>query len=415
LWPSAAESSAPGSEAYTISSSKEALVTNRRNLLKDLVAFGALQGLIASPANTLAVSPLLDETSAQVINPDFDPEAYDFWFGFLGNVATPVIPARGQSRGGKSPFGSDDVQPVFLHYDPRGFKNAAEIDATDLISEGDVSVSLNTSTIKIAPQDQEIIEHLQNAQIRVDVAQKTPIIPVIEAMAYTVASGMISLKATVKGKSKGASASEGGANLSSLKVSGGKHPSGAVQSIAVDSDAAWQKMQNIILPGGEGRWALNLEAQKKDSLMYKLLQNVVKEAGQFSPFVGFPGIALSALQSFNVLYGAMHAKPVPIIKSSPLRVFATQEALQRTGAPGAATGIMLKSGTYILIPANRTPDLDKLRDLTVMQGRIVPPKTQAAQLDAAAADTLRDITYVSFDVEARPARLFPGAERRKSS
>ena len=389
-------------------------MTDRRDLLKNLFAIGAFQGLIASPAASLAVTPLLDETSAQVDNPDFDREAYDFWSGFLGNVATPVITARGQSRGRKAPSGSGDVQPVFLHYGPKGFKNAAELDATDLISEGDVSVSLNTSAIKIAPQDQETFEHLQNAQIRVDVAQKTALLPVIEAMAYTVVSGMVSLKAPAKSKSKGASASEGGANLSSPKLSEGKHPSGLVQSIAVDSDAAWQKMQNIILPGGEGRWALNLEAQKKDSLMYRLLQNVVKEAGQFAPLVGLPGIALSALQSFNVLYGAMHAKPVPIIKSSPLRVFATQEALQRTGAPGAATGIMLKSGTYILIPANRAPDLDKLKDLTVMQGRIVPPKTQAAQLDAAAADTLKDITYVSFDVEARPTRLFPGAEQRKS-
>lgn len=222
-------------------------------------------------------------------------------------------------------------------------------------------------------------------------------------MAYTVVSGMVSLKNSNSKSKSGKS--------SSSKSSQGK---GLVQSVAVDSDAAWQKMQNIILPGGEGRWALNLEAQKKDSLMYKLLQKVVKDTGQFAPVIGLPGIALSALQSFNVLYGAMHAQPVSVIKSSPLRVFATQEALQKTGAPGAVTGIMLKSGTYILIPANRTPDLDKLKDLTVMQGRIVPPKTPANQLDVAAADTLKEITYVAFDVEARPARLFPGAEPRKS-
>jgi len=390
-------------------------VTDRRGLLKDVFAFGALQGLIASPAAARGVAALFDKDSAQEINPDFDREAYNFWSGFLGNVADPVVLARGQSRGGKHQFGSSDVQPVFLHYDPKGFKNAAELDATELISEGDVSVSLNTSTIKIAPQDQETFEHLQNAQIRVDVAQKTAILPVIEAMAYTVVSGMLYSKAGLKSKTKGASASEGGAGASSSKLSGAKRPSGLVQSVAVESDAAWQKMQNIILPGGEGRWALNLEAQKKDSLMYKLLQNVIKEAGQFAPMVGLPGIAMSALQSFNILYGAMHAKPVPIIKSTPLRVFATQEALQRTGAPGAATGIMLKSGTYILIPANQTPDLDKLKDLTIMQGRIVPPKTQVNQLDAAAADTLKDITYVTFDVEAKPARLFPGTEPRKSA
>jgi len=387
-------------------------MTDRRDLLKNVLTFGAIQGLMASPAAARGVAALFDEGSAQEINPDFDAEAYNFWSGFLGNVAEPVVASKGQSRGGRG--GSSDLQPVFLHYDPKGFKNAAELEASELIAEGDVSVSLNTSTIKVAPQDQETFEHLQNAQIRVDVAQKTPILPVLEAMAYTVVSGMVSMKPGLKSKSKGASGSEGGRNFSSMMSAGGKRPFGTVQSIAVESDAAWQKMQNIILPGGEGRWALNLEAQKKDSLMYKLLQNVVKDTGLFAPMIGLPGIALSGLQSFNILYGAMHAQPVPIIKSSPLRVFATQEALERTGAPGAATGIMLKSGTYILIPANQTPELEKLKDLIIMQGRIVPPKTQITQLDAAAADTLKDVTYVTFDIEAKPARLFSGGGPRKS-
>ena len=123
---------------------------------------------------------------------------------------------------------------------------------------------------------------------------------------------------------------------------------------------------------------------------------------------------MSGLQSFNTLYGAMHAKPVSIIKSSPIRVFATREALQKTGTPGAATGIMLKSGTYVLIPANRAPNADQLKDLTVMQGRIVPPKTDSSQVDEAAAETLADVTYATFDVEVRPARLQAGEERKSA-
>ena len=54
-------------------------------------------------------------------------------------------------------------------------------------------------------------------------------------------------------------------------------------------------MQSIPLPGGEGRWALNLEAQKKDSLFGKVLENLVKEGGQFAPAIGLPGIAMTAL------------------------------------------------------------------------------------------------------------------------
>jgi len=388
-------------------------MTDRRHFLQSAFALGALQGLAVSPAGARAFAAFLEQGGAQEINPDHDAEAYDFWSGFLGKDANPVVAHKGRERGAPQQPAGSELQPYFLHYGPEGFKNAAELDASGLISEGDVNVSLNTSTIRISPQDQETFNHLQNAQIRLDVAQKNGILPELEAMAYTLVSGMLSSNGGTSHSPKAAS-SEGKGKSSGSKSSGGKSGSGSIQSIAVDSDAAWQKMQNVILPGGEGRWALNLEAQKKDSFMYKFLRTVMSNVGQFAPVVGLPGIAVSALQSFNVLYGAMHAQPVAIIKSNPMRMFATKQALQGTGAPGAVTGIMLKSGTYILIPAKQLPDPSQLKDLTVMQGRIVPPKTSIDELDSAALDTLKETTYVTFDVEARPSRLFRGPEPQKA-
>jgi hypothetical protein len=242
--------------------------------------------------------------------------------------------------------------------------------------------------VKVGRGDQKTFERVQNAQLRVDLAQKTGIIPIIEAMAYTVVGAMRSVEVQAKGTA---------AQRKSQPV---------VQNISVSSDATWQKMQNIPLPGGEGRWALNLEAQRKDSLFCKVLQNVVKQGGMFFPVLGFLGIALSALQSFNNLYGALHAASVNVIQSPPLRVFATQEAVQKTGAFGSAKGILLQSGTYILIPANQFPDLSQFDKLAVMQGRVVPPKTSQTEMDEAAADTLRDVTYVTFDVEVTPTTLY---------
>lgn len=392
----------------------------RRDFFKQLLAAGAMPGVFASSAFGRGIPEWFDQSAARVINPDFDAQAYDFWSGFLSKDAEPVAKPSEPTRGGGSANGNE-LAPVFFHYGAEGFKNAAELDAAQLITEGDVSVSLNTSTIKIAPQDIATFNKLQNAQIRVDVAQKTSILPMLEAMAYTVVSGMVSLKAELGKNSSGSSSSKskpsGGkpsspsSSKSSGKSSGG---GGSVQSIAVTSDPAWQKMQNIILPGGEGRWALNLEAQKKDSLFCKILQNVVKESGQFGPMIGLPGIAMTALQSFNNLYGAMHAQPVQVIKSNPLRVFATQEAIQKTGAPGSVTGILLRSGTYVLIPGNQAPSTDDLKTLTVSQGRIVPPKTPNTDLDEAAADTLKGVTYVSFDIEVTPTSLFGSTPGKKS-
>jgi hypothetical protein len=365
----------------------------RRDFLQKLLAAGTLQGLMASPGIGRAMGALLDEDSAQDINQDLDTKAFSFWSNFFSSDAEPVVGAAGQRRGPSA----DDLQPVFLHYGPEGFKNAAELDIGKLVSTGDVMVSVNTSTVKVAEDDQKTFQQLQNAQIRVDVAQKTGIIPILEAMAYTVVGGMRSVQASMPSASKSTTA---------------KKAPATVQSINVSSDAAWQKMQNIPLPSGEGRWALNLEAQKKDSLFCKVLQNIVKEAGLFVPVLGFPGIVMSALNSFNTIYGVLHAGTVSIIKGNPVRVFATQEAVQRTGAPGSVTGILLQSGTYILIPAKQSPPVEQLKNLAVIQGRVVPPKTAATDLDAAAADTLRGVTYVTFDVEVTPATFVTGAAKK---
>jgi hypothetical protein len=371
----------------------------RRDFLKELLAAGTLTGITYSPGVSRAMGAYLDQDSAKAINPDYDQKAYSFWSDFLASDAEPIVGATGQHRG-PGAVRSDDVQPVFLHYGSEGFKNAAELDTTKLISSGDAMVSVNTSTVKVAEKDQKTFERLQNAQIRVDVAQKSPIIPILEAMAYTVVAGMRSAQPGKPVKTNSTPS---------------KKTQSSVQSISVSSDAAWQKMQNIPLPAGEGRWALNLEAQRKDSLFDKLLQNIVKEAGLFVPMIGLPGIAMSALNSFNIIYGALHSGSVSIIKGNPVRVFATQEAVQRTGAPGSVTGILLQSGTYILIPANQLPSVDQLKSLSVIQGRVVPPKTATTELDEAAADTLKDVTYVTFDVEVSPFTLLTVPAKKAGS
>ncbi len=369
----------------------------RRDFLKELLAVGTLPGFMASPGAGRAIGALLDQDSAQSINPDLDLNEYRFWSDFLSSDAKPIVGAYARARGaGPRP---DDAQPVFLHYGPEGFRNAAELDPGKLVSSGDVMVSVNTSTVKIAEADLKTFQRLQNAQIRVDVAQKTGIVPILEAMAYTVVGVMRSIQAQT-------------ARPSTSKSTTAKKAPPTVQSINVSSDAAWQKMQNIPLPTGEGRWALNLEAQRKESLFCKVLQQIVKESGLFVPMLGFPGIVVSALNSFNNLYGALHAGSVPIIKGNPVRVFATQEALQRTGAPGSVTGILLHSGTYMLTAAKQSPPMDQLKRLTVKQGRVVPPETAATELDEAAADTLKDVTYVTFDVGVTPTTLFTGAARK---
>jgi hypothetical protein len=369
---------------------------SRRNLLKSLLTAGIGPGLLASTWVPGAEGSGLDQEALREANPDFDAQAFGFWNDFLKNEAEPIVGTNGQVRGSHA---RSDVQPVFMHFGPQGFTNAAELDAEKLIPEGDVSVSMNTSTLKIADQDLETFRQLQNAQIRVDVVQKTSIIPAIEAMAYTVIGAMDTSESDELNKK----------SPTSTAATAAKKRVQSIQNINLGSDSAWQKMQNVLLPKGEGRWALNLEAQRKDSLFCKVLRNMVTISGQFAPVMGLPGVAVSALQSFNALYGALHSRPVTIIEAPPTRIFATQQAYQNTGSPGATSGLLLQSGTYILFPLKQLPPAQELSKLTITQGRVVPLKTAQQDLNEAAASTLKDVTYVTFDVEVSSTSILGGS------
>ena len=103
----------------------------RRDFLQQLLAVGAIQSLAAPSGIGRAMDGLLDQDTVKDLNPDVDEKAFLFWSDLLSSDAKPVLGANGQTRGGGS-TGSEDVQPVFLHYGPEGFKNAAELDITKL-------------------------------------------------------------------------------------------------------------------------------------------------------------------------------------------------------------------------------------------------------------------------------------------
>jgi hypothetical protein len=64
------------------------------------------------------------------------------------------------------------------------------------------------------------------------------------------------------------------------------------------------------------------------------------------------------------------------------------------------------------MPAKQSPPMDQLKSLTVTQGRLVPPNTAPTDLDEAAAATLKNVTYVTFDVEVMPTTLVTGAAKK---
>jgi hypothetical protein len=245
----------------------------RRDVLAGLLATGALPAL----APFLDAAPgVAEQAGAGAAAPSSDPKSVQFWDSFLQKTTTPLATVpEGLTRG---TMVNADREPFFFHTLEKEpiVQPASAIKTSALIPEGDVTVSLNLARFKPAKEDGAKISAAQNAQLRLDVLQNNSIIDLLDQMAWTVI-----LLAQPKKQAK----------------------LPPIQSLAFDTNASWQKMQNIILPKGQGRWALNFYVEKEDNLLMKALKTAIKESDRWTQFFSFPGLIVKGLQSFNEIYG----------------------------------------------------------------------------------------------------------------
>jgi hypothetical protein len=345
---------------------------DRRDFVTQLMSGGALAAF--SPSILAAAQTAAAQGAP--LQPDLD--AADFWNGFLKYKTLPAAkvttPGALTTRG--TPGGLAR-EPFFFHYGRPGFHAAVDIPAAELVDDGDVSVSLNVTAFKPAAEDRATFERLQSAQLRIDFVQDVKMIEILDMMAWTA----VAVLRPDKQK---------------------KLP--PIQSLSFDPGTAWDKMQNILLPRGQGKWAVNLYAQKSDGFFSQMLSVLNKEVGRFAPVLGLPGVSVTALQSFNQLYGAFHDKPEYLLQSNPVPVFATAAAFKQSGS---SRGLPLRSGTYVMVPVAQAGELtdDTLAKLELKQGLIVPKNTAAVKVYDAALEILPNVSYATIDVMVKPVQV----------
>src|ERR1700733_15535941 len=101
----------------------------------------------------------------------------------------------------------------------------------------------------------------------------------------------------------------------------GQTPSHAGSSF--DPATTWEKMQKIILPGGVGKWAVNLSMAHKESQFISIMKTLTTEVNRFAPVLGLPAISMTALKGFCTLYGAFEQRTTFLLNSFPQLAFAT--------------------------------------------------------------------------------------------
>ena len=368
--------------------------SSRRNFLQDTLASAGLAPFLGTTAGSHFLQRMLAATAQSDLPTGSALGLHDsknFWDSFGTEAAAPPSKTGGRGLFRKTPdagAGAIDRQIDFFHFNPadKALRFATSIQPKELLDHtGDVTASLNVNGFRMAAEDRDKFNQLQSAQLRIDVVQTQSIMQYLDPMAWMSLAGLF------PGKT-------------------GKLP--PLQNLSFDPAAASAKMQQIVLPGGSGQWAVNLSMAHKQSAFVGILQTLTNEVGRFAPILGLPAMSVTALKGFCSLYGAFEQRTTFLLNSFPQLAFATQAARELSSSP---QGLNLVSGNYILVPHAFTSQLTPVLDsFELRQGYLVPKgsPTNSSIIDLA-LNLKPDITYLSASIGLKP--LVPQAPAANSA
>src|SRR5271170_2265498 len=363
------------------------MTTSRRTFLQESLLSGGLASLIGSDLKGHDLSEHLLSFAAQVSPGDTPAGKHDsrrFWDSFGAAADSPGgdtpqgVHGRGLIHKSTADTGSGDLDRKidFFHYTKdKTLQYANTIEAKDMLDHvGDITAAVNVSGFRLAGEDREQFDKLQSAQLRIDVLQSKSLMNILDPMAWT------SLAALFPDKS-------------------GKLP--PMQDLSFDPATTWEQMQKIILPGGVGKWAVNLSMAHKESQFITIMKTLTTEVNRFAPVLGLPAISMTALKGFCTLYGAWEQRTTFLLNSFPQLAFATQAAREEAQTQ---QGLNLLTGDYVLVPHSYTAQLNPYLDkLELRQGYLVSKDAPSNSSVFDLATNLKpDITYLSANINLKP-------------
>jgi len=338
---------------------------SRRTFFEEILACGGLAALLAERA-AADPQPLPDASTISTS---------DFWGSFYDSVDPKK--SRGRHVIGKPAVANKEVR--YLFFDEGGLRYTDQLKSKDLLEHpGDVAVSIMLGQFRPGRADAQSIKQLTSSQLRVDCVQTRPFLNLLAPAAWVA---MASLYTNQAGK------------LPSLQTLGFQQPN------LLSGD------NKVILPGGSGKFSVNVSSMVKESVLHKVLRTGVKIGGVVSPLIGFPAISVPAMQAFTAIYSVLEER-ASIIMSSPLMdAAATQSALKDPSFP--PTFVPIKDGQYAMVPLEHTEALaEKLPHLEINQGWLVDREDKSSRpVDQKALDTLPEITYLTLQMKITPVSL----------
>lgn len=372
---------------------------DRRSFFSNVMAAAACSGLLHEVISPRELMAAVEEAA------DTPDSAHQlFWNGFFDDV-DPTKPHATSTRGpGGAPMAQpipthleDSKLPRFFHYDStRSLLRFAEnIDRSELPKmDGAAVVSMSVSGFRPSESDSKKIGDATSAQLQLHATQTTPLAQFIAPLAWASLATVFGGKQATKLPTVD--------QLNFVDESGSTGTSGN---------------NRILLPGAEGKMALNLTLPDRHSLLHKVISYGLQGLTAAAPLVSLPAISVPAIKAFTSFYNIL-VQNAGFIINSPLKdVVASYTAVDSGNMH--ADALKLLNGEYLIVPASSTEAISaQMANLKMLNGYLVP-KTIADNADptVVAQSAIPNVTYATIKVSVQPATdvALPASPRSPAS
>ena len=344
------------------------MLINRRDILSLLPLAGSSAILSMADLSKSQERAVPQDSDSQT--GPADQSTFDFW---TQNIRNPDFAASGSRSLGNAPRAS------FVYYDElHGFVAGSDIGDDRLPDAGDLDLLVNVDHVRPSLVDQQRFVNLAGGSLRIDVQQAVPMRSLRERLAWTAIAGFL--------------------------PENKKLP--ALKEMTFDPGATWGKLQSIPLPNGSGHLTWNFFLQHRKSAWMRIFDVIRRARGLLTPIfgLGLPAIAITALTTVDSLVATLtkDERTEWLFQSPDVYFYATKRA--RDAFEGSK--LRLKKGMYVIMPSDKLVEFAKEQSkLTIKDGLIVPKGTSGLEVESAAKDTIKAITYLTVGITAtlRPA------------
>lgn len=339
--------------------------SSRRELIEEILATGGFAALLAETASGQTNTPV---TEGQI-------RANQFWGSFYDSVD----PSKGKGLHQNTQRAAQGKDVRFLYYDQNGLRYADKLTKNDLLDHGgDVTVDVVLGQFRPGKQDGKTIREYSSSQLRIDCVQTKSFLNILAPSAWVALAALFT-------------------------DSAGRLPS--LQQLGFQQPNLMSGQNKVILPGGSGKFSVNVSSMSKESKLHAILRQGVRVGGIVSPLFGFPAISIPAAQAFTAIYSLLEERASFLMSSPLLDAAATQGAVNESNFPPGY--VPLKTGEYLVVPQSHTDKLTaKLEQLKLNQGYVIDDSvTGNRPIDQIANDSIPDVTYVSLKMTVTPISM----------